>query len=159
LRRVGTNLKAVGEEVVRQSSGTYITSLLSKNYFGEFVIAGADNSKTYILTVGEGHVTPQDEPGFVAVGSGCLLAYSALAAWGSHKGQSVEQGVCLAYEAKKLAESVHGVGKKTDMGIVDVGVEARLFDNATIEGLEKIYLARRDLKNSDKNTIRRLIGA
>jgi ATP-dependent protease HslVU (ClpYQ) peptidase subunit len=125
LRRVGTNLKALGEEVVRQSSGINITTLLLKNYLGEFLITGADKSKTYILTAGEGHVTPQDEPGFVAVGSGSLLAYSALAAWGSHKRQSVEQGVCLAYEAKKLAESAYGVGKKTDIGIVGVGVRGQ----------------------------------
>ena len=126
---------------------------------GQFLIAGADNKKSYIYTVGDHPVIPHDHPGFTAVGSGSLLAISSLAVNSAHKKITVEDAVCLAYEAKRLAEGTYGVGGKTDVGIVGVGVEARLFREDTVEQLEKICQARRVLKKPDRDAIRRLIDS
>ena len=124
---------------------------------GQFLIAGADSANGFIYTVGDNSFVLHDHPGFAAVGSGSLLAHSSLAVRGAHKQVSIEEATSLAYEAKKLAEATYGVGKKTDMGIVGVGIGARLFPKETIEGLDQIYQSRLALRRPDKNAIRRLV--
>jgi hypothetical protein len=158
LRRVGSSLKALGEEAVRRSLKSSMTVDALKNTTnGQFLIAGADTKKSFIYTVGDHLVSPHDHPGFTAVGSGSLLAISSLAVNSAHKKITVEEAVCLACEAKRLAEGTYGVGRKTDVGIVGVDVEARLFPDETVEHLGKICDARRVLKKADREAIRRLI--
>jgi 20S proteasome alpha/beta subunit len=159
LRRTGTNLKALGEAAVAQEIKSFMVNESLKNVTGQFLIAGVRSRTCHIYAVSDNNLTPHEQPGFTAVGSGSLLACSALAVAGAHKKLPVEEAICLAYEAKKLAEGAYGVGKKTDMGIVGVGIEARLFPDETIDGLDQVHLSRRALNRADKNTIRRLIGA
>jgi 20S proteasome alpha/beta subunit len=157
LRRLGASLAALGEEAVRQAQPSNMVAAALKTVSGQFLIAGADSMAGLIYTVSDNSLTLHDHPGFATVGSGSLLAHASLAVRSAHKKLSIEEAICLAYEAKKLAEGTYGVGKKTDMGIVGVGIEARLFREETLVGLEQIYQSRISLKRSDKNTIRRLI--
>ena len=89
-----------------------------KSATGQFLVAGTDSAKGHIYTISDFASTLQDHPGYATVGSGASRFLVARWRCSAHKQISLEEAFCLTYEAKKLAEGMYGVGKKTDVGVV-----------------------------------------
>jgi hypothetical protein len=86
----------------------------------EAIIAAADDVVTHLYLVdSESKVTCQDDVGFVAIGIGAWHAKSLLMQARYFSGSNFATALSLAHSAKKRAEIAPGVGKTTDMFIVN----------------------------------------
>ncbi len=105
------------------------------------LIAGIDKSsdapaKIYILN-NPGSLDALNRMDCMAIGSGQHFAYASLAEKRYERDASVNEAVFRVLEAKKISECAPGVGKATDVRIIDEkGI--RKIDQGAIEDLEKL---------------------
>jgi hypothetical protein len=144
-------------ELIRQ--GIVAMNALKAARAGEFLLVILGVEQIWIYVVTDQYCASYDQTGFAAVGSGSTFSVPVLAAKRVHKAVDLEHALYAAFETKRASEGVGTVGSQTDMAIVAVGRPTRFLSGDLIEELEAMYQRRLVLAKSEKNTIRRLIGA
>ena len=123
------------------------------------LIIGVDMDGAHIYQVVDpGHAECFDKLGFHAIGSGLPHAISTFISYNYTPQVPLKRATYVIYEAKKSAEKAPGVGKATDIGIVeDQGV--RPINPDEIALLEKIYDKRTSLTQSQNEKMDEMIDA
>jgi 20S proteasome alpha/beta subunit len=104
------------------------------------IVAGVDNqgAMIYKTTNEMQSPIPQEQPGFVAIGSGEGLAMGKLMSRSRLiKECPVAEALYFVYEAKKMAELAPGVGKETDLLIIRDGV--KWINKSAIQELDMVH--------------------
>lgn len=123
------------------------------------LIIGADMDGAHIYQVIDpGHAECFDKLGFHAIGTGLPHAISTFISYRFTPQVTLKRAVYVVYEAKKNAEKAPGVGKATDVGIVE-GQGVRIIKPDEIDLLAKIYDKRTSLTKSQNEKMDEMINA
>jgi hypothetical protein len=104
------------------------------------MLAGIDYCGSHIYLVYDpGRYACFDSIGFHAIGSGTPHAISVLTSYGYTHRAPLNKALWIAYEAKRRAERAPGVGKGTDMCIVDEEKGVTFVSEDTLQTLNSLY--------------------
>ena len=102
------------------------------------IICGNDETGAHVYYCDGTNLSPADSIGFAAIGSGGKHARSEFILGNHSRFDRLEHTLLLAYTAKRRAEKAPGVGKETDIFVIEP--RGRYFLNYTqLQNLEKIY--------------------
>ncbi len=106
----------------------------------EVLLVGVDRSGSHLFTVTNpgGRCDTHDVIGYAAIGSGALHALQAMIGFRHATSQDLHRTVFRAYAAKRQAEVAPGVGRETDLLVVDEAGVFRL-GHRTLEQLERLF--------------------
>jgi hypothetical protein len=123
------------------------------------LIIGVDMDGSHIYQIVDpGHAECFDKLGFHAIGTGLPHALSSFISYNYTPQVALKRAIYIVYEAKKNAEKAPGVGKATDVGIVEEqGI--RIIKPDEINLLEKIYQKRTSLTKSQNEKMDEMINA
>jgi hypothetical protein len=127
---------------------------VGKSPYADFLIAGVDSTGGHIFRVfyagvgGGDWLEWCDRLGYRAIGGGWSHATVSLALEKQHRGLSVAETAFNAYCAKRNAEIAPGVGRQTDLSIIENGKLAKLGDEQ-LEGLEALRASMRARPSRD----------
>jgi ATP-dependent protease HslVU (ClpYQ) peptidase subunit len=116
----------------------------------EILLVGVDDHGSHLFTVGNpgGQFLEHDVIGYAAIGSGALHALQAMIGFKHATSQDLNETVFRAYAAKRRAEVAPGVGRETDMLVIDSSGVCRLGAD-TLTELEQLYTVYTD--STEKN--------
>ena len=121
------------------------------------IIAGADDTGGHIWHIETpGRKVSFDNMGFHAIGSGQHHAISTFIANEFDPTIDLSHGVAIAFEAKRRSEKATGVGKSTDLLIIDKNGHRRLTDKE-IEKLNEIYEKRLEIEKAAVTELDKMI--
>jgi hypothetical protein len=104
------------------------------------MLAGIDYCGAHIYLVYDpGRSACFDSIGFHAIGSGTPHAISTLTSYGFTSRFPLNTALWIAYEAKRRAERAPGVGKGTDMCIIDEAKGVSFVSEETMKVLNSLY--------------------
>ena len=120
----------------------YVNSAVSQYKLGAYlIVAGVDEEGHLYSIYDPGTSWSFDDAGYCCVGAGQQHANAAFAWHGYSKSFTRNEALYVAYEAKRKAEMAGGVGRATDIRVIDSkGVHA--VSDATIDRLDSIYRRR-----------------
>jgi Proteasome subunit len=158
LRKTGLKLEDLKEPLPNNTvASAVLKAVCDYSVQGSFLLAGVDDRGARIFNVDASFGTSYDHVGFYAVGSGSLYALPFLSSRHASQGLTLEEGINVAYEAKRLAEEAYGVGEKTDIAVLSVGAEPSFLSAEALDLLKRIYLRRLQLDDSDMAMISRAV--
>lgn len=104
------------------------------------IITGIDNLGGHIFLVTDpGEVHSFDMSSFCAIGLGDQVALSEFQTAGYEKRWPFAKALFLTYSAKKKAEAIVGVGKKTDVVLIRPGYQITRLSESQVATLDGIY--------------------
>jgi 20S proteasome alpha/beta subunit len=146
LRKIGASLEQLGAAALAQErKPAIVAEIQSKAFQGAFLIAGTDSETTYIYTINHNPPNPHHVTGYHAIGTGANACLPVLTARGMNRSLTLEQAAYLAYEAKRVSEACYGIGPKTDIAVVGVGLPAQFLAEPAIDKFRDIYERRNRL--------------
>jgi hypothetical protein len=106
----------------------------------ELIVAGVDSSGGHLFTVSNPGGSPEchDVIGAVAIGSGEIHAVQSMIGFGHAAMHPVKATVFHVFASKRRAELAPGVGRNTDLMVLDRGGAVRLSDKALAK-LSELY--------------------
>lgn len=115
------------------------SAIQQADYELSIVIAGVDNEGAHVYGISDpGTISCYDSIGYYAIGTGGIHATLRLIAKNVTPAMDLNETVYAVYEAKRSAEVAPGVGKATDMAIINArGIE--YLNEQTLESLSAIY--------------------
>lgn len=133
-----------------------VAMMMQHNLNLDVLIAGVDESGGHLFVVTHpGVLLRVDTTAFAAIGVGGTHAMVRLSLGGHTKVASREDTIYNVYEAKKASEVAPGVGKLTDLAVVERGkvcfADQRLFDV-----LEKAHKERPILSTPEQEELRKV---
>lgn len=106
----------------------------------DILLAGVDASGAHLyITENPGVTSCFDSIGYAAIGSGLPHAESYLTEAHYSPEIPLNRAIWLSYVAKKRAERAPGVGKTTDVLVIDGERGVRFLDGQTLEAFESLY--------------------
>lgn len=133
------------------------TMLSLPSHFGDLavIIAGHDDIGSHLYRVTNAHLACFDTVGFVSIGVGQPHADSLLMVQQYSRGATIPEALLLTYLAKKWSEVAPGVGKATDMFMINHTTELGWYSDGlhrkmVEETLEKIF---QDLSAKDDRSM------
>jgi 20S proteasome alpha/beta subunit len=114
--------------------------VMNFNYGVELLIAGVDDAGSHLYSVGHPAGNSHDfaQIGYHAIGSGGAQAIQSMIGFSHASFRSLAETVFAVYSSKRRAEVAPGVGKDTDLAIIEASGTVR-FDKAGLAKLEKLY--------------------
>jgi hypothetical protein len=117
----------------------------------DVMIAGIDASGGHLFVISHpGNLLPMDTVGSTAIGSGGLHANVRLALAQQAKTVNLVQTIHNVYEAKIASEAAPGVGKSTDMAVINgkgvTFIKEEVYEVLTSIHKERPALSAEDLK-------------
>ena len=114
--------------------------VMNFNYGVELLIAGVDETGSHLYAVGHpaGNSHNMAQIGYHAIGSGGAQAIQSMIGFSHANFRSLSETVFAVYASKRRAEVAPGVGKDTDLAIIEAGGTRRL-DKEALAKLEEIY--------------------
>ncbi|MCX5887903.1 MAG: hypothetical protein NTY36_00445 [Deltaproteobacteria bacterium] len=113
--------------------------ITSYDYGLQLMVVGGDDSGAHIYALyNPGIANCYDTISFHAIGIGQLYAMEKFVAQKYSSSCELTECLNVVYAAKKAAEAAPGVGKETDISIIDKN-QAIMVDDAIIQQLESIY--------------------
>jgi hypothetical protein len=107
----------------------------------EFIVAGIDSRGAHISHVSNpGMTAPLDKLGYAIIGSGAIHAQIRLSMAGQTSHRGIPDTLSDVYNAKRVSEVAPGVGKATDLAIIDAN-GVRYCGEKTMAALEEVYVA------------------
>ena len=107
----------------------------------EFIVASVDNGGAHVSAIMHpGTLLLLDKPGYGAIGSGGIHATLCLSLCGQTGQKNLDETLYNVYAAKCAAEAAPGVGKETDIAVVDKD-HVRHCDRPVLEELGKTFSA------------------
>ena len=156
--RYGTTVEALTAIAQSQSQLSEMAKELRDfNVPGYFVVAGLNATSASIFYVGESYVKEVPDPCFACIGVARPLAHAFLAAYPAVRKMNISLAAYLAYEAKCVAETSMGIGRKTQMGVATVGRGAKMLLDSEIDRLDEVYQRRKKLAPSDADAIAEIV--
>jgi hypothetical protein len=99
-----------------------ITASMQYNLGVEFIIAGIDDTLAHILVVSHPGTTDSlDKLGYGAIGSGSIHALTRLHLGGQTRRTGFIETLYCVFDAKRASEAAPGVGRLTDIVVVERG--------------------------------------
>jgi 20S proteasome alpha/beta subunit len=119
---------------------TIDTQVHSFNLGVDLLIAGVDESGGHIYSVGNpgGAFTDFHQIGYHAIGSGALHALQTMIGLQQSGLRTLEETVFAMYASKRRAEAAPGVGKDTDIFIIEQGAVTK-FDEEKLRVLSEVF--------------------
>ena len=147
--------KQLNPDVVRR-----LEMLLEREVFNvEILLVGVDRSGAHIYQISDpGTSECFDSLSFHAIGSGLPHAMSTLISYNYTPCIELKKASYIIYEAKKNAERAPGVGKTTDMAIINEK-EIKFLSDDEIGELDKIYKEKGNLGQPILKTLEKMIHA
>jgi 20S proteasome alpha/beta subunit len=109
----------------------------------DFLIAGIDESGPHIWTItepeGSACVSNCNGSGFAAIGVGATKAMFTLGPWAAEADKDLSIAVYAAFQAKKEAEQISGIGDKTELVILRDGVAPVQLETVDLKPLKKVH--------------------
>ncbi len=106
----------------------------------EIIVAGIDDTGAHIsLITHPGTFVSLDKLGYHTTGSGGIHALTRLNLSGQTRRRNLVQTLYSVYESKKAAEVAPGVGKETDLMVIEQNSGSFLCPEAIITELESMY--------------------
>jgi len=129
-----------GLQMLPQIAGSIDQYMVNFNFGTDFLIAGTDDAGAHLFYVGNpgGMANDFQMIGFHAIGSGMLHALQSLIGFGQAPTRGLYETVFAVYASKRRAEVAPGVGKDTDMVVIE-GAQSTRLDQAALSQLEEIY--------------------
>jgi hypothetical protein len=103
------------------------------------IICGLDITGAHVYYCDGVNSSPSDSIGFCCIGSGGKHARSEFILGNHSRFDRLEHTLLLAYTAKRRAEKAPGVGRETDMFVIEPRGR-RFLNYAELQSLERIYL-------------------
>lgn len=103
------------------------------------IVTGVDESGAHIYTIDANRITYQNAVAFAAIGIGHWHAESEMMTGGHNDGRGVAETVSLVHRAKKRAETAPGVGRATDMFMINGLGGYNTFRSGIPEKLDELY--------------------
>lgn len=111
----------------------------------DIMIGGVDEQGPHIYFVeNPGTIACYDSIGYCAIGSGNLHAELTFISYNYNTLMGINEALYVIYEAKKISERAPGVGKETDIFLIDKN-GYRQISQPTIEILDEIYNTKKEL--------------
>lgn len=105
----------------------------------DIIVAGIDTTKAHIGRITHpGTVIWLDKLGYDAIGSGGIHALTRLYLGGQTRKKGLVETVYAVYDAKRASEVAPGVGKETDMAIIDAS-STRHCSADVLKVLQKVH--------------------
>ncbi len=119
----------------------------------QILLVGVDDHGSHLYTVSNpgGQYDTHDVIGFAAIGSGSLHALQSMIGFRHATSQDLKETLFRAYAAKRRSEVAPGVGRETDILVVD-GTGVGRLDADTLAELEKLYTRYTDSTEKDLGT-------
>lgn len=125
----------------------------------EILIAGIDEKGGHLYVVfPPGRVESMDRVGYVSIGSGTPHAESTFILNDFRRDWDIKKALYVTYEAKKLAEKAPGVGKKTDIVIMNKNNKPRALKESTFKQLQSIFDKKTKTKGLEDEEIKNKIN-
>jgi hypothetical protein len=107
----------------------------------DFLVCGidADGPQLWKISGQDEVISRVDSGGFAAIGSGALAAHISLERRVAESSKKTTSTIYAVYEAKRQAECVPGISKKTDLVILRQGTVPISLQNDRLEPLDEIY--------------------
>jgi 20S proteasome alpha/beta subunit len=115
----------------------------------ETIITGVDKTGPHIYVIDGDNIHCCDKIGFATIGGGSRHASSQLMLAGYNFDYELSESLLLTYNAKKRAEVAPGVGKGSDMFMIESEDSCFFINNNIIKNLEKTYKNIVRLENSN----------
>ncbi len=127
-------------QMLPQIVGALDNHLATYNYGTDFLIAGVDDSGAHLyhLTHPGGIAQNFQTIGFTAIGTGSLHAVQSLIGFGHTPARGIDETIFSVYASKRRAEVAPGVGRDTDLMVVDQAGR-RTLSNTALDQLEALY--------------------
>lgn len=103
------------------------------------LVVGVDEGGAHIYKIDAKRITYQNAVAFAAIGIGHWHAESEMMTGGHNEGRSVAETVSLVHRAKKRAETAPGVGRATDMFMINGLGGYNTFRSGVPEKLDELY--------------------
>ena len=156
-RERGTNLEDVAKSLIAQGAVESIRKLPYPNLAGDFLVAGFDSERARVFAVDDQTANDQISMGFDAIGAAAPIAIAILVARKTQKGITLAKAICLAHEAKRVAESVQGIGRKTQIAYVTKDIKATFLTASQISKLDSMYDRRLPFTEQDEAAVQAFI--
>jgi 20S proteasome alpha/beta subunit len=139
--------------VAQSASSQVLTQLLgmiSQHNLGlDLMIAGVDKDGAHLLLVSHpGNVMSLDTVGTASIGSGGLHGAIRMSLSKPTQDGTLAQAMHNLYEAKLASEVAPGVGKATDIAVIN-GTGHKFVDASTLKVLQEIHKDRPELDDTD----------
>jgi hypothetical protein len=128
------------QALLAQIVGMIDNQLVAFDLGVQLLLVGIDANGGHLVTVVNpgGRFDMHDIIGYAAIGSGALHALQAMIGFGHSTSEGLTETVFRAYAAKRRAEVAPGVGRETDMLVVNAEGINRLAPD-TLAELEALY--------------------
>lgn len=124
----------------------------------EIMVGGVDNKGGHLYVVfSPGRLEPFDRVGYLSIGSGSPHVESTFILNGFSQNWKLGKALYIVYEGKRLAEKAPGVGKKTDIAIIDRDNGITLVPESTIKYLSKIFDEKTKTKGLEDPDVSKMI--
>jgi 20S proteasome alpha/beta subunit len=139
--------------VAQSASSQVLTQLLGligqHNLQLDVMIAGVDADGAHLLLVSHpGNVLSLDTVGTASIGSGGMHGAIRMSLTRPTKDRTLAQAMHNVYEAKLASEVAPGVGKATDIAVIN-GVGVKFMDEAVLTMLQEIHKDRPELDDTE----------
>ena len=126
----------------------------------ELLVAGIDESGAHLAAIGNpGTSASLDKVGFGAVGSGAIHAITTLELSGQSRSRSMMETLYVVYQAKEASQVAPGVGKETDLAVINADRTIKKCEPGILEALEQIRAADRKRVLPNLETVKKAYGA
>jgi 20S proteasome alpha/beta subunit len=128
------------QQMLPQLVGAIDQYMVGFNYGAEFLLAGVDDGGAHLFVLGNpgGSASDLEMVGFHAIGSGFLHALQSMIGFAHTPHRTVHETVFAVYASKRRAEVAPGVGKETDLLIIQPNGMVHLAGPALAQ-LETLY--------------------
>jgi 20S proteasome alpha/beta subunit len=118
----------------------------------EILLAGFDGDNARLFWINDETVEGIHELAYRAIGSGFIQATASVSRRGHDPSDSLPETVYALYEAKRAAEMVSGVGRHTDIAVLQPQRETRFLGREQLKELRRIYKRMKPRKLSDHDS-------
>ena len=146
-----TGFQALAAQSASSQVLTQLLGMISQhNLQLDIMIAGTDADGAHLLLVSHpGNVLPLDTVGTASIGSGGMHAAIRMSLARHTKDGSLAQAMHNVYEAKLASEVAPGVGKATDIAVVNGASVKFVGDDGVMTALQNLHRDRPELDTKD----------
>ena len=138
-----------------------LVTLMAQHNLGlELIIAGIDETGACVsLVVNPGLLVNLDKLGYHCIGTGGIHALTWLSLNGQTRSRELTETLYSVYEAKKTAEVAPGVGKATDIIVVDSKKDICPCSDEVLNELERLHSEAGKRPSPKLDKLREVLGA
>jgi len=160
LQMRGYNIETFYENMVNLPESIYITlddKIQNYDFNLDIIVGGVDDEGAHIYYIeNPGTLESYDSVGYFAIGTGDIHATLTFISRDYFQEISTKESLYIIYEAKRISEKAPGVGKKTDIWIIDRNHIIQL-SQKVIDSLNNIYNKKKVLEATQYKEIKDLI--